>query len=158
MNGTNRTHRNLPLAAALLVSLTAPGLAQAGPGNSKDDPRSVYQRRIQPKEPAERIDWPGRIGELLKEEPGEVVITAVGDMIFNQPITHLADAERVGLFRIMQQADIAYGNMEFSLNDRPDLQRPFYNFRAGREFRWELARTGINLVSLANNHALDFGP
>jgi poly-gamma-glutamate synthesis protein (capsule biosynthesis protein) len=158
MNGTNRTHRSLPLAAALLVSLTVPGLAQAGNGNTKDDPRSVYQRRVQPKEPAERLDWQGRIGELLKEEPGEVVITAVGDMIFNQPITHLADAERAGLFRIMQEADIAYGNMEFSLNDRPDLQRPFYNFRAGREFRWELARTGINLVSLANNHALDFGP
>lgn len=152
------THRGSILAAALLGLISVPAAGQAVSGTAAEDPRSVYHRRIQPKEPAERLDWPGRIGELLKEEPGDVIVTAVGDMIFNQPISHLADPERAGLFRIMQGADIAYGNMEFSLNDRPDLQRPFYNFRAPRDFRWELARTGINLVSLANNHSLDFGP
>ena len=164
MARTGISHWNRPLAAVLLALAAgagaSPGLAQTAPppAAAKNDPRSVYQRRIQPREPVERIDWPGRIGELLKEEPGDLVITAVGDMIFNQPISHLADPDRAGLFRIMQEADLAYGNMEFSLNDRPDLQRPFYNFRAGRDFRWELARTGINLVSMANNHALDFGP
>jgi poly-gamma-glutamate synthesis protein (capsule biosynthesis protein) len=132
--------------------------AQSAPSPRPDDPRNVYQRRIHAPELAERLDWPGRIGELLKEEPGDLIITAVGDMIFNQPITHLAEPERAGLFRILQEADVAYGNMEFSLNDRPELLRPFYNFRAPKEFRWELARTGINLVSQANNHALDFGP
>jgi poly-gamma-glutamate synthesis protein (capsule biosynthesis protein) len=143
------------LGLSLLAVTTA---AQTTPGPGKDDPRSVYQRRIHPAEPPERIDWAGRITELLKEEPGDLVITAVGDLIFNQPITQLPDPDRAGLFRILQEADVAYGNMEFSLNDRPELQRPFYNFRAPRDFRWELARTGINLVSQANNHALDFGP
>jgi len=147
--------RILPLAGALLG---LPLLAQGAGGPMKDDPRAVHQRRVHPPEPAERLDWSGRITELLKEEPGDLSITAVGDMIFNQPITHLQEPERAGLFRLMQEADVAYGNMEFSLNDRPELQRPFYNFRAPRDFRWELARTGINLVSQANNHALDFGP
>jgi poly-gamma-glutamate synthesis protein (capsule biosynthesis protein) len=155
MNGADRAQRILSLAAVLLV---LPVSAQTVPSLLKDDPRSVYQRRVHPSEPDERLDWPGRIGELLKEEPGDLVVTAVGDMIFNQAITHLTDPGRAGLFRLMQEADLAYGNMEFSLNDRPELQRPFYNFRAPRDFRWELARTGINLVSLANNHALDFGP
>jgi poly-gamma-glutamate synthesis protein (capsule biosynthesis protein) len=58
----------------------------------------------------------------------------------------------------MQEADIAYGNLEFSINDRPELQRVFYNFRTPTDFVWELAAIGINLVSMANNHALDFGP
>jgi poly-gamma-glutamate capsule biosynthesis protein CapA/YwtB (metallophosphatase superfamily) len=62
------------------------------------------------------------------------------------------------LLRIMQEADIAYGNLEFSINAYPELQRPFYNFRADPEFVWEVAAIGINLVSMANNHALDFGP
>ena len=158
MNGTERSLRSLPLAAAVLTLLAIPGLAQTATGPMKDDPRSVYQRRIHPVEAAERIDWAGRIGELLKEESGDLIVTAVGDMIFNQPITQLTEPDRAGLFRIMHEADVAYGNMEFSLNDRPELQRPFYNFRAPRDFRWELARTGINLVSQANNHALDFGP
>ncbi|NTW86226.1 MAG: CapA family protein [Holophagaceae bacterium] len=155
MPGTPRVHRVLAMAL-LLCGL--PAVAQIKPESAKDDPRSVYRRIVQPQEKPERIDWAGRIGELLKEEPGDLVITAVGDMIFNEKISHLTEPERAGLLRLMQEADIAYGNMEFSLNDRPDLQRPFYNFRAPRDFRWELARTGINLVSLANNHALDFGP
>ena len=155
MPGTPRIHRVLAMAA-LLCGL--PAVAQVKPESAKDDPRSVYRHLVQPPENPERIDWAGRIGELLKEEPGDLVITAVGDMIFNEKISHLEAPERAGLLRLMQEADIAYGNMEFSLNDRPDLQRPFYNFRAPRDFRWELARTGINLVSLANNHALDFGP
>ncbi len=155
MPGTPRVHRVLAMAA-LLCGL--PALAQAKPESAKDDPRSVYRHLVQPPEKPERIDWAGRLGELLKEESGDLVITAVGDMIFNEKISHLEAPERAGLLRLMQEADIAYGNMEFSLNDRPDLQRPFYNFRAPRDFRWELARTGINLVSLANNHALDFGP
>jgi poly-gamma-glutamate synthesis protein (capsule biosynthesis protein) len=162
MTSTDRSLRSLALAGATLALLALPAAAQSAsqsaPGILKDDPRNVYQRRIHPPEPAERLDWPGRIGELLKAEPGDLVVTAVGDMIFNQPITQLSDPERAGLFRIMQEADIAYGNMEFSLNDRPELLRPFYNFRAPKDFRWELARTGINLVSQANNHALDFGP
>jgi poly-gamma-glutamate synthesis protein (capsule biosynthesis protein) len=158
MNKTARFYPRQFLVAASLALVAVSGAAQSTSGAMKDDPRSVYQRRVHPPESAERIDWAGRITELLKEEPGDVTMTAVGDMIFNQPISQLAEPERAGLFRIMQEADIAYGNMEFSLNDRPELQRPFYNFRAPRDFRWELARIGITLVSQANNHALDFGP
>lgn len=158
MNKTMQIQRSVLTTIGLLLTTALAAPAQTAPGPRSDDPRNVYQRRIHPPEPAERLDWPGRIGELLKEEPGDLIVTAVGDMIFNQPITQLAEPERVGLFRILQEADVAYGNMEFSLNDRPELQRPFYNFRAPKEFRWELARTGINLVSLANNHGLDFGP
>lgn len=144
-----RTLRSIVLLAAI------PLLAQ---GLNQDDPRAVHLRQIRPKEAPEKVDWASRISALLKEEPGDTVITAVGDMIFNQPLTHLQEPERRQLFRVMQEADVAYGNMEFSLNDRPELQRPFYNFRAPKAFRWELARTGVNLVSMANNHALDFGP
>jgi len=158
MSMRHRSHCSLPLGAALLALLAVPAQAQTASGLGKDDARAIHLRRVHPPESAERIDWAGRITDLLKEEPGDLTLTAVGDMIFNQPITQLPDPDRAGLFRIMQEADVAYGNMEFSLNDRPELQRPFYNFRAPRDFRWELARTGINLVSQANNHALDFGP
>ena len=118
---------------------------------------SVYTRKIRPAEPSERVDWEARVTALLHEQPGDVVVTAVGDMIFNQQISQLTAPERRQLLRILQEADIAYGNLEFSINSLPELQRPFYNFRADPEFAWELAATGINLVSMANNHALDFG-
>jgi hypothetical protein len=145
------------LAGVLLAAQS--GLAQDGPGElTWDQSRSVQNRRLRPKEAPTGLPWDERIGRLLKEEPGDTIVTAVGDMIFNERISQLAEPERRGLLRLMQEADLAYGNLEFSINERPELQRPFYNFRAPREFAWELAATGINLVSMANNHALDFGP
>jgi poly-gamma-glutamate capsule biosynthesis protein CapA/YwtB (metallophosphatase superfamily) len=123
-----------------------------------DQSRSVYNRRIHPAEPAAAVDWEARVTRMLREEPGDVIITGVGDMIFNQQISRLREPDHSQLLRIMQEADIAYGNLEFSLNGHPELQRPFYNFRAPVEFAWEVAAIGINLVSMANNHALDFGP
>jgi poly-gamma-glutamate capsule biosynthesis protein CapA/YwtB (metallophosphatase superfamily) len=123
-----------------------------------DQSMSVYNRRIHPPEPAENIDWEQRVTSLLREQPGDVNITAVGDMIFNQQISTLPEPYHRQLLRIMQEADIAYGNLEFSINSHPELQRPFYNFRADPAFAWEVAAIGINLVSMANNHALDFGP
>ena len=146
------------LAGFLLMAGEA-GLAQAPQGKlTWDQSRSVEARRVRPKEAPTNLNWDERITQLLKEEPGDTIITAVGDMIFNEQISHLQEPERKGLFRIMQEADIGYGNLEFSINDRPELQRPFYNFRAPREFAWEVAAIGINMVSMANNHSLDFGP
>lgn len=158
MDRHGRFHWGDALVYAVLASVALAASAQPPSESPAPEARSVYLRRHHPPEPVERVDWKGRLDGLLRKEPGDLVVTAVGDMIFNEPISQLTDPERAGLVRLMQEADVAYGNMEFSLNDRPDLQRPFYNFRAPSEFRWELARIGINLVSLANNHALDFGP
>ncbi len=148
--------RLTPLPFLVVAALAGSG-ASAEPADW-DQGRSVYERRIRPAEAPERVDWDARVAALLREEPGDVVVTAVGDMIFNERITHLLAPERKNLLRILQEADVAIGNLEFSLNERPELQRVFYNFRAPRDFAWELAAVGINLVSMANNHALDFGP
>jgi poly-gamma-glutamate capsule biosynthesis protein CapA/YwtB (metallophosphatase superfamily) len=139
----------------------APGVRAQAPEQKKltwDQSKSVYNRQIHPPQPVEKIDWEGRVTAMLKEEPGDIIITGVGDMIFNEQISKLPEPVHQQLFRIMQEADIAYGNLEFSINEHPEAQRPFYNFRAPLEFAWEVAAIGINMVSMANNHALDFGP
>jgi len=149
----------LPLGLALLLAPAAVLSAEPSPSPlTWDQGKSVYHRRIRPAEPAEKTDWEGRVTKLLAEQPGDTVLTAVGDMIFNEQISNLPEPYHQQLFRIMQEADLAYGNLEFSMNGHPELQRPFYNFRAPPEFAWEVAAIGINLVSMANNHALDFGP
>jgi poly-gamma-glutamate capsule biosynthesis protein CapA/YwtB (metallophosphatase superfamily) len=158
---TPRLSGALALRVTLAVGLAL--LASSGPAQTPpekltfDKSRSVYSRRIEPQEPAEKLDWEGRVTELLKERPGDVILTAVGDMIFNEQISNLPEPYHQQLFRLMQEADVAYGNLEFSINDHPELQRPFYNFRAPAPFTWEVAAIGINMVSMANNHALDFG-
>lgn len=157
--------RGVPRPAPILLALgclAAPALL-AGPPEAPGEPgwdqgRSVYDRRVRPVAPPEEVDWDARVTALLREEPGDVVVTAVGDLIFNERISHLEAPERRNLLRILQEADVAYGNLELSINERPDLQRRFYDFRVSRDFAWELAATGVNLVSTANNHALDYGP
>jgi poly-gamma-glutamate synthesis protein (capsule biosynthesis protein) len=109
-------------------------------------------------QPPAKVNWDQRIENLLVTEKGDIVVTAVGDMIFNQEITGYKEPDYQNLLRIMQDAHIAYGNLEMSLNEKPEEQRGTYQFGRGRDFGWEIAKTGINLVSLGNNHQLDYGP
>jgi poly-gamma-glutamate capsule biosynthesis protein CapA/YwtB (metallophosphatase superfamily) len=147
------------LAIGLLLGLSlALSLGAEVKKLSWDQSQSVYNRRIHPPQTVVQVDWEARVTRLLREEPGDIIVTCVGDMIFNEQISRLREPDHRQLLRIMQEADIAYGNLEFSINDHPELQRPFYNFRTPSEFAWEVAAIGINLVSMANNHALDFGP
>ena len=104
------------------------------------------------------IKWEQRVDKLLKVSKGDIILTAVGDMIFNREISGFKEPHYQDLYRIMRDAHIAYGNLEMSLNERPGKQRGTFNFRQGRDFAWEIAKIGISLVSLANNHALDYGP
>jgi hypothetical protein len=150
--------RMLACAVVLIFLLNESLVAQSAPGKlTWDQSQSVYNRRTKPALQATGNNWDKRLADLLHEEPGDTVLTAVGDMIFNQPISQLSDPDHKSLFRMMQEADIAFGNLEFSINEHPVAQSTFYNFRAPREFAWEVAAIGINMVSMANNHALDFG-
>jgi hypothetical protein len=142
---------------AIVLGAAAMASAQEATPLTFDRSMSVYNRRIHPPAPPENVDWAGRVTALLHEEPGDVIVTTVGDMIFNQQISSLPEPDHKQLLRILQEADIAYGNLEFSMNTHPELQRPFYNFRTDPGFAWEVAAIGINMVSMANNHALDFG-
>jgi poly-gamma-glutamate synthesis protein (capsule biosynthesis protein) len=58
----------------------------------------------------------------------------------------------------LQEADITLGNVESALGDigQPEAKR--YPFRAPPEAAESLAVAGFDIVSLANNHAMDFGP
>jgi len=90
---------------------TARAQAQEQKKLTWDQSKSVYNRRIRPPEPAENIPWEERVTAMLKEEPGDIIVTGVGDMIFNEQISKLPEPYHHQLFRLMQEADIAYGNL-----------------------------------------------
>ncbi len=103
------------------------------------------------------INWDQRVDKLLKVSEGDLILTAVGDMIFTREINHFPEPYFQNLYRIMREANVAYGNLEMSLNEKQEFKRSFYNFRRGRDFAWEIAKIGINMVGLANNHSFDYG-
>ena len=57
----------------------------------------------------------------------------------------------------LQAADISVGNLESALGDTGMPQKKTYTFRAPPEAAVSLASGGFDLLSLANNHGMDYG-
>lgn len=94
---------------------------------------------------------------------GEVTIAAVGDIMLARDITYLMEAngalypfERVR--PLLENADLTIANMEGTFTERGVAADKLYTFRTPPSFAAGLAQAGIDLVSLGNNHAMDFGP
>jgi poly-gamma-glutamate capsule biosynthesis protein CapA/YwtB (metallophosphatase superfamily) len=102
---------------------------------------------------------------LLQEAApgGAVHLTAVGDLMLDRslgynlergelayPFSEVADR--------LQIADMTVGNMESALGDIGEAQPKRYPFRAPPEAAQALSLAGFDVVSLANNHGMDYGP
>ncbi len=99
-----------------------------------------------------------------KEDKTQVKILAMGDMIFHQPIVkNYRTGESYDFTPIFANisedingADIAIANFEGSVNSNRKLSGfPMFNFP--KESIYSLKNAGFDILSTANNHALDTG-
>lgn len=102
--------------------------------------------------------------EQPTETPEEVTLVFAGDIYLSSYVQNNYNSN--GIYGIvselllteMQQADIAMGNQEFPFSvggtKAPDKQ---FNFRVDPMYTKILTEMGIDVVGLANNHALDYG-
>lgn len=58
----------------------------------------------------------------------------------------------------LQKADLVFANLESVISDKGEKQGSIYSFRADPKTLGGLAFSGIDIVSVANNHSLDYGP
>jgi poly-gamma-glutamate synthesis protein (capsule biosynthesis protein) len=96
-----------------------------------------------------------------------VKLALAGDTMLGRSVAHvIARARPRPLFAdevvdITRSADLFVLNLECCISERgtpwPDPRKPFF-FRAPPAATDVLNRLGVNCVTLANNHALDFGP
>jgi hypothetical protein len=97
-----------------------------------------------------------------------IVIRAVGDVVLGSdfPRRRLPGEEdkvrMAALRKELRNADIVVGNLEGVLSDhgrsRKDTSRPgLYTFRMPEGYAATLREMGFDVLSLANNHSLDFG-
>lgn len=102
------------------------------------------------------------------EDTTPVVIRAVGDIVLGsdfpaQRLPGPKDKERIALLRHdFGTADIVVGNLEGVLHDkgkpRKDTSQPgVFAFRMPQSYAAILREMGFHVLSLANNHSLDFG-
>lgn len=101
--------------------------------------------------------------------PTLVSIAAVGDIMLGTdfPENILPDDDGTGFLRhvapILSAADIAFGNLEGVLMDGGEPVKQCgssmrcFLFRTPTRYAGHLAAAGFDLLSLANNHARDFG-
>jgi poly-gamma-glutamate capsule biosynthesis protein CapA/YwtB (metallophosphatase superfamily) len=79
----------------------------------------------------------GAVGKKASERGTEHLLASVGD--------------------VLQRDDLTLGNLECAVARRGAPQEKEFTFRADPDLLAGLARGGIDAVSLANNHALDYG-
>lgn len=94
---------------------------------------------------------------------GAVTLMAVGDIMLARTIGEMIESEGIEApFEFtadtLSTADITLGNLECSISDRGIPEEKKYTFRAPLAAAESLQYAGFDLVSLANNHILDYGP
>lgn len=94
--------------------------------------------------------------------PGTVRLMAVGDVMLARTIGRRivrqgVDAPWRGVKSLFDEADIVMANLECTISTRGTPWPKDFNFRAPPAAADSLVAAGIDVVNLANNHALDYG-
>jgi poly-gamma-glutamate synthesis protein (capsule biosynthesis protein) len=89
-----------------------------------------------------------------------ITISAVGDISLAREVNDRMAAGGAGypyaLIKELLVGDIVIGNLEGALTDRGEPWPKGYNFRTPPMFAPGLGAAGFDLVSLANNHTMDY--
>ncbi len=157
---SNPILRLMPLLAALLLPACA---TVRTPPPQASAPEAAADSSAAARPEADSLAPPVPSG------PSRVTIAAVGDIMMGScyPEPRLPPEDGRRLFQdcqgILSAADLAFGNLEGPLCDQGQPAKlaksgRAYVFRTPTSFAANLAGAGFDLVSLANNHANDFGP
>lgn len=88
------------------------------------------------------------VGDINFDRSPAYIITTTGDLAY--PLSRVKP--------IFDAADYTIGNLESALGDVGEPAAKRYPFRSPPEAAQSLALGSVDLVSLANNHAQDYGP
>jgi poly-gamma-glutamate capsule biosynthesis protein CapA/YwtB (metallophosphatase superfamily) len=88
-----------------------------------------------------------------------VTLLAVGDLVPSRPFAAgtTPSPDFAATMRQIQSADIAFGDLEMPLSSTGHPKEKLIAFHAAPELVDDLAATGFTILSLANNHSLDYG-
>lgn len=97
-----------------------------------------------------------------RDGDGDITMAMVGDLIITRALSVYDEPEFLALRDLIQSATIAFGNMEMLLHEYEDDVIPAAQSGGtymaahpdmARELRW----MGFDMLSLANNHTMDYG-
>lgn len=93
---------------------------------------------------------------------GTITLAFAGDVHFNERtlprLNAGADTALGPISKTLSAADLAMVNFESAITERGTPEAKTYHFRAPASALPVLAKSGVDLVGMANNHAVDYGP
>lgn len=148
-----------PGGTAGSVSAAAPGSANGGPATTESEGGG---------QSGPGTESGGHTAEAAAEEAaaengeGRVRLAFVGDIMMGGKVDQLLRKNGYAypflhVAEFLQAADIAAGNLENPITARGIAQDKQYVFRTSPDAVPELAASGLDLFTLANNHVLDYG-
>jgi hypothetical protein len=159
----------------MLVAACAAPTPKPGDPEAPGQPAPVSaERAIDPVGPpaseAEAAAAPAAANRVRPDRSAQRIrIAAVGDMMIgtDYPRDHLPDDDGVGFLAevapVLREADLAFGNLEGVLMDGGEPAKKCRNlnacylFRSPPRYARHYRDAGFDVLSLANNHARDFG-
>jgi poly-gamma-glutamate synthesis protein (capsule biosynthesis protein) len=88
-----------------------------------------------------------------------VTLAFGGDVHFEGRLAGLLTNDGLNALRpVLGGADVAVVNLETAITDRGVEQPKIYHFRTTSQALVTLQQAGVDAVSMANNHAVDYGP
>jgi poly-gamma-glutamate capsule biosynthesis protein CapA/YwtB (metallophosphatase superfamily) len=132
---------------------------------SKEQPnqtRDKYPNDNPPQPPLETSTPPQATPELEATEESVITITFAGDSMMAGKVADIVKREGFQYpFQdsapIFANSDITMLNLETALSEHGEAKEKEYTFRSDPLMAPSLKEAGVDIVSVANNHALDFG-
>lgn len=136
------------------------------PDATEEEPETVSKYQKELDDPAYMEE--NNIYSVEPVESGKVTMAFAGDVLFDDHYAITGTVRASGdisqgimpeVMERMQAADIMMLNNEFAYSNRgTPLEEKQFTFRARPETAAYLTDLGVDIVSLANNHAYDYGP
>jgi len=104
-----------------------------------------------------------QVPEQTKTETVNIILT--GDLMLDRGVEYMIEKQGKGDFKFpflkiadyFKKADIVFGNLEGVISDKGTKIGSIYSFRVNPKAIEGLVSANFNVLSLANNHALDYG-
>jgi len=98
-------------------------------------------------------------------EDKSITLILVGDIMLDRGVKYMVEKYGNGDFRFpffeiadyLKMADIVFGNLEGPISDKGEKVGSIYSFRNNPKSIEGLTFAGFDIISLANNHAFDYG-
>jgi len=108
---------------------------------------------------------PSQISTSTPEKEKSITIILVGDIIFNRGVEYMIEKVGKGDFKFpflkiadgLKGARLLFGNLEGPISDKGERVGSIYSFQNDSKSIEGLTYAGFDILSLANNHAFDYG-